>query len=619
MRRREILLGGLGAAGAASLAGCAQGSAASGRPPAASPSAASLSSSGTGLAPGVPITGRPQRQGGGDRTSGRWFASRSTVWGARGAAATAHPTASRVALDILRAGGSAVDAAIAANAVLGFVEPTGCGIGGDLYAIVWDPARRESVGYNGSGRAPRGLTFEGMQARLRQRGLTAIPRFGGLTVSVPGTVDGWLALHGRWGRLPMAEVLAPAIDLCERGEVMPEDIGESFAVSHDRYVRFHAEGMVEDIAGFLATFVPGGATVTEGGLWRNPDLGRTYRALAQGGRAAFYEGRIARDIAAFMQRIGAPLSRQDLLDHRGDWVPVFKVRYRDAELHELGPNTQGVVASQMAQMLERFDLRAAGHLSARAIHLAVEAKRLAFADRAKLYADPAFTGFDPARLIDPAYAAARSGLIREDAIMPATEAGLSLGGDTTYLCAADSSGMMVSLIQSNYRGMGSGLVPDGLGFMLQNRGELFAMDPAHPNVFAPGKRPFQTIIPAFAMRAGEPWMAFGVMGGDMQPQGHFQILSNMVDHGLNPQEAGDAARWRHEGSASATGEPERGIGTLHLEDGVPAATREALEAMGWTLGPSDFGFGGYQAVVRDPRGTWAAASEMRKDGCAMAW
>jgi gamma-glutamyltranspeptidase / glutathione hydrolase len=618
MRRRDVLAG--TAAGVA-LSACATpvstGGAQSSQAPSVSTSAGGQTvRAAAGLSPGG--RGRPQKNGSGDRQSGRYFATRSTVWGVNGAAATAHPTATRVAIDTLRAGGSAMDAAIAANAVLGFVEPVGCGIGGDLYAIVWDPKTKTTRGYNGSGRAPRGQDLATITRRAAAFG-GVVPSFGSLSVSVPGAVDGWFALHGEYGRLPMSRVLGPAIDLAEGGEVMPEMIGEAFARNIVRLSETNRNGMIEELDNARATYAPGGSTPREGDIWKNPALGATYRRIAEGGRAAYYEGPIARTIDTYMKAIGGPLRYEDLAAHRGNWVDVYKVRYRDAELHELGPNTQGVIACQMAQMLERFDLKAAGHLSARAIHLATESKRLAFADRAKLYADPAFTGFDARRLIDPAYAARRSALIREDAILASTEAGLTLGGDTTYLAVADKDGMMVSLIQSNYRGMGSGLVPTGLGFMLQNRGELFALDPAHPNVYAPGKRPFQTIIPAFATKGGEPWMAFGLMGGDMQPMGHFQILSNMVDHGLTLQEAGDAARWRHEGSQDPTGKPEEGTGVLHVEDGMPAETKAGLESLGWKLGPSDGGFGGYQAVMRDPRGTWAAATEMRKDGAAMAW
>jgi gamma-glutamyltranspeptidase/glutathione hydrolase len=558
----------------------------------------------------------------GERVSGAAWTGRSAVVAPNGAAATAHPLASRVAVDVLRAGGSAVDAAIAANAMLGLVEPTGCGIGGDLYALVWDPATERLYAYVGSGRSPMGLSLQTVQAVARERGLNGganLPSFGAVTVSTPGAVDGWFALHERFGRQPMAANLAPAIAYARAGAPIPETIAYYWDRNRTRLEREFEAGRLEDIANARATYWPSGAGPSAGSLFRNPDLADTYEALALGGRAAFYEGPIAGVIDAYMRRIGGWLRAEDLAAHRGEWVEPLCVDYRDARLCEIGSNTQGVAALQIAQILNGFDLGAMGLHSADSLHLQIEATRLAFADRARYYGDPAFTGMDFNALLTPAYAAARRDLIRIDRAMPPPEPGAIIGfhGDTTYLAVADSSGMMVSLIQSNYRGMGSGLVPDGLGFMLQNRGELFALDPAHPNVYAPGKRPFQTIIPAFAFRQGRPWLAFGVMGGDMQPQGHVQILINLVDYGLDLQAAGDAARFRHGGSAEPTGEAPDGLGTVFMEGGVSTAVREELARRGHRLAPADGSFGGYQAVMRDfTHGTWIAASEMRKDGAA---
>jgi gamma-glutamyltranspeptidase/glutathione hydrolase len=356
-----------------------------------------------------------------------------------------------------------------------------------------------------------------------------------------------------------------------------------------------------------------------GSLFYNPDLADTYELLAEEGRSAFYEGRVARGVDAYMRRIGGWLRYEDFAAHRGEWVDPLCVNYRDAQLCELPPNTQGVAALQTAQILDGFDLASMGFLSADSLHLQIEATRLAFADRARFYADPAFSRIDPARLIDPAYAAERRAMIRMDRAMDPPPPGASIlsQGDTTYLAVADSSGMMVSLIQSNFRGMGSGLVPDRLGFMLQNRGELFSLESGHPNVYAPRKRPFQTIIPAFAFRQGQPWLAFGVMGGDMQPQGHIQILVNLLDYGLDLQAAGDAARYRFYGGAEPTGQRPDGVGYVAMEEGVPAAVREALGLRGHRIRPADGSFGGYQAVMRDhERGVWVAATEMRKDGSA---
>ena len=558
----------------------------------------------------------------GERVSGAPWSGRSALVAPNGAAATAHPLASRVAVDVLRAGGSAVDAAIAANAMLGLVEPTGCGIGGDLYALVWDPQTQRLYAYVGSGRSPMGLSLAQAQAIARDRGLNGgaqLPSFGAVTVSVPGTVDGWFALHERFGRLPIADSLAPAISYARSGAPIPETIAYYWDRNRIRLEREFAEGRLEEIANARATYWPGGVAPATGSLFRNADLAATYEALATGGRAAFYEGEIARGIDAYMRRIGGWLRYEDLASHRGEWVEPLCVDYRDARLCEIGANTQGIAALQAAQILEGFDLRAMGLHSADSLHVQVEATRLAFADRARFYGDPDFSGVDFNQLIDPAYAAERRAMIRMDQAMepPPPGAHVAFHGDTTYLTVADANGMMVSLIQSNYRGMGSGLVPDGLGFMLQNRGELFALDPAHPNVYAPGRRPFQTIIPAFAFRNGQPWLAFGVMGGDMQPQGHVQILVNLLDYGLDLQAAGDAARYRHGGSAEPTGEAPDGRGTVFLEAGVSPEVQAELIRRGHGIAPADGSFGGYQAIMRDfEHGTWIAATEMRKDGAA---
>lgn len=556
----------------------------------------------------------------GERVSGALYSGRSALVAPNGAAATAHPLASRAAVDVLRAGGSAVDAAIAANAMLGLVEPTGCGIGGDLYALIWDPQTEQLYAYVGSGRSPMGLTLRTVQRAAREHGsYPQLPSFGAVTVSVPGAVDGWFALHERFGRRPMDEILAPAIAYAESGAPIPETIAYYWERNRLRLEREFAEGRLEEIENARATYWANGAPAA-GSLFRNPDLARTYRALATGGRAAFYEGEIARTVDSYMRRVGGWLRHEDFAAHRGEWVEPLCVGYRQARLCEIGANTQGVAALQIAQVLEGFDLAAMGLHSADSLHVQIEATRLAFADRARHYGDPAFTGVDLSRLIDPAYAAQRRAMIDMDRAMeppgPASAQVISQG-DTTYLAVADASGMMVSLIQSNYRGMGSGLVPDGLGFMLQNRGELFATDRTHANVYAPGKRPFQTIIPAFAFYENRPWLAFGVMGGDMQPQGHVQILVNLIDYGLDLQAAGDAARFRHGGSAEPTGEAPDGRGTVFLEGGIPEAARQGLTARGHRLAPADGSFGGYQAVMRDfQHGTWIAASEMRKDGAA---
>ncbi len=551
---------------------------------------------------------------GGDRVAGASFASRSAAWGARGAAATAHPLATLAAIDILRAGGSAVDAAIAANAALGFLEPVSCGVGGDCFAMLWNPATGKVEGLNGSGRSPRSLSLETQRARATD-GLIA--PHGAVSVSTPGAVDAWWTLHKRHGRLKWAELFQPAIEMARNGVPVAQTIAAYMAASHRAFTR--PDAGIEEVENFKRVWAPGGATPAEGEMFANPLLAHTYGLIAAGGRDAFYDGQIADAIDAYFKRIGGWLSKSDLAAHHAEWVQPRSTGYRGVDVWALPPNSQGLSTLQILNLLERFDMKALGFQTTASLHAQVEAKRLAFEDRARYFADPAFAQSPIDWLISKDYAARRAGLIRPDRILTPVFPGQAPShGDTTYLCAADADGMMVSLIQSNYRGMGSGLSPDGLGFMLQDRGELFSLRDGDVNLYAPGKRPFQTIIPGFATRGDQPWLAFGVMGGDMQPQGQAQIIVDMVDHGLDLQAAGDSPRWHHEGSSEPTGAPQDGVGTLRLESGVPEETRRGLAALGWRLGRSDGGFGGYQAIERWP-GRYAAASEMRKDGVALAY
>ncbi|MGE0827728.1 MAG: gamma-glutamyltransferase family protein [Hyphomonadaceae bacterium] len=557
--------------------------------------------------------------GRGERVSGQAFATRSPVLGRNGAAATAHPLATQTALRVLRDGGTAVDAAIAANAMLGLVEPTGSGVGGDIFVIVWDPASSRLYGYNGSGRTPRGLSLVEMRRIARAKGNPdAVPSFGAASVSVPGAVDGWFALHERFGRTPMADLLAPAIHYAREGAPIPQTIAMYWANNQRRLEREFAEGRLEEIQNARDTYwraMPNGHS-----LFANPDLAATYEILAREGRDGFYRGPIARAIDAYMRRIGGHLRYEDLAAHQGEWVDPVCAPYRDVEVCELPPNSQGVVALQTLRILEGFNLRDMGFLSAESLHTQIEATRLAFADRAQFYGDPAFTHFDVRRLLTDEYTSQRRAMIRPDRAMPPPpHAELRLDGDTTYLTTADSSGMMVSLIQSNYRGMGSGLVPDRLGFMLQDRAELFSLARGHPNLYAPGRRPFQTIIPEFALRNGAPWLAFGVMGGDMQPQAHVQIIVNLLDYGLDLQAAGDAARYRFYGGAEPTGEAPDGVGFVAMENGVPPEVRAELARRGHRILQADGSFGGYQAIMRNADGLYEAATEMRKDGAADAY
>ena len=562
--------------------------------------------------------------GRGERVSGETFATRSPVIAPHGAAATAHPLATQTAIDVLRNGGSAIDAAIAANAMLGLVEPTGNGIGGDIFVIVWDPRTQRLYGYNGSGRTPRGMSLAQMRREARRRGNpNAVPSFGAASVSVPGTVDGWFALHERFGRTPMADLLAPTIRYAREGAPIPQTIAMYWANNRRRLEAEFAAGRLQEIDNARRTYfcqesceqyrqMPDGH-----GLFRNPDLANTLELLSRDGRDAYYRGPIARTIDSYMRRIGGWLRYDDLARHQGEWVDPVCAPYRDVEVCELPPNSQGVVALQTLRILEGFNLSEMGFLTPDSLHTQIEATRLAFADRAQFYGDPAFTQFDTRRLLTDEYTTQRRAMISNDRAMPPPpHAELRIDGDTTYLTTADADGMMVSLIQSNYRGMGSGLVPDGLGFMLQDRAELFSLQSGHPNVYAPGRRPFQTIIPAFALRNGQPWLSFGVMGGDMQPQGHVQIIVNLVDYGLDLQAAGDAARYRFYGGAEPTGDEPDGVGFVAMENGVPPEVRAELERRGHRIRPADGSFGGYQAIMRNANGVYEAATEMRKDGSA---
>jgi len=550
----------------------------------------------------------------GDRVAGAPFATRSAVWGTHGAAATAHPLASLIAIDVLRAGGSAADAAIAANIALGFLEPIACGVGGDAFALLWDPNAKAVVGLNGSGRSPASLSLETQRARAKN-GLIAT--HGAISVATPGAVDGWWMLHQRYGRLKWADLFAPTIALAEAGTPIAQTVAYYVGVSQRSFTSGRLG--VEETENFLKVWTKDGKTPAEGEIFANPGLARTYRLIAEGGREGFYAGEVAETIERYFARIGGWLSKSDLAAHHGEWVKPASINYRGVDVWGLPPNGQGLSTLQMLNMLEHFDLAGMGFLSAASLHHQIEAKRLAFEDRARYFADPAFSDIPIEWLISKEYAAERAKLIRPDSILTPMSHGRAPGhGDTTYLCAADADGMMVSLIQSNFRGMGSGLMADGLGFMFQNRGELFSLQDGHPNLYAPGKRPFHTIIPGFATKGGEPWLAFGVMGGNMQPQGQTQIITDLVDYGLGLQDAGDAPRWLHEGSPEPTGEPGSGSGVLALETAMPRETVAGLTTLGWNLSRAPGGFGGYQAIERLP-GRYAAASEMRKDGAALAY
>lgn len=572
------------------------------------------------LTPALPATRHYPGVEAGDRPVGASFATRSEVFGRHGAAASSHPLATLAGIEILKKGGSAVDAAIAMNAALGFLEPTANGIGGDLYAMLWDPRQSRVVGIAGSGRSPRGLSLETVRSRTRN---AVLPPYGAVTVTVPGTVDAWWQLHRRYGSLRWAELFDPAVEYAQGGVPLSPVVAYYMNRAMANFAR--PDMGIEEIANAQATFAAGDRAMA-GEIFRNPDLARTYKMIAEGGRDVFYSGEIARTIESYFRRIGGWLTREDLAEHESEWVEPHSTDYRGVTVHALGANTQGIATLQMLNMLETFDMREAGFQTPLSIHLQAEAKRLAYEDRARFYGDPAFSEIPTEWLVSKAYAAERARLIRPDRINMSVSPGQAPSrGDTTYFSVADRHGMMVSMIQSNFRGMGSGLVPDRLGFMLQDRGQLFTLQEGHPNAYAPNKRPFQTIIPGFATREGKPFLSFGVMGGDMQPQGQAQIILNRVDHGLDGQAAGDAPRWHHEGSSEQMGEDDKsigGTGLLRLETGVPEGTRRALAEMGWRIGPSDGGFGRYSSVERRESGgeqVYAAASDVRADGIGLAY
>jgi len=588
-----------------------------------------------------------------DRITGKNFATRSEVVARHGMVCTSVPLATQVGVDILKRGGSAVDAAIATNAALGLMEPVSNGIGGDLFAIVYSAKENKLYGINGSGRSPLGLSYEQMKAELDKLNRKTIPPTGMLPISLPGTVDAWAELHKKFGKLKLSDDLAPAIRYAEEGFPVSDLVAYYWAFGPRLY---------KDLPGaFLETYTLDGKgrTPAKGDIFKNPALAKTLRLIGEKGRDGFYKGEIADKVEAFMRANRGFLAKTDFEKHTSTWVEPVSTNYRGYDVFELPPNGQGIATLQMLNVLEGFDLRATGRNSAETLHTMIEAKKLAWADRAKFYADPAFAKIPVDGLLSKSYAAERRKLIDPNHAAKHVEAGNPEAGghassvsrptdfqsvsreqdgsklaetgkdaypprgDTIYMCTADDEGNMVSLIQSNYRGMGSGIVVPGLGFMFQDRGELFSMEPGQANSYAPGKRPFHTIIPGFVMKDGKPWLAFGVMGGGMQPQGHVQVLTNQIDFGLNVQEAGDASRWQHEGDNEPTGEKmtEAG-GYVELESGVPYEAVRELRKKGHDVRFDVGGYGGYQAIkveVHDGQRVYVGASESRKDGQAAGY
>jgi len=546
----------------------------------------------------------------GDRPVGNPHGGRSAVVAPHGIVATSHPLAAQAGIDILKRGGNAIDAAVAANAVLGVVEPMSCGPGGDLFAIVWDAKTRKLYGLNASGRSPYAISIE----LLKRRGMSEVPHRGPLSWSVPGCVAGWEQLRSRFGTMTFAQILAPAIGYAKDGFGVTEIIGSEWKAT---------EATLRATPDAAKTYLKDGRAPRIGERMTNPYIAATYERIAKGGRDVFYRGDIARQIVAFSEANGGLFAMRDFEDHRSTWVEPLCTTYRGYEVWELPPNGQGIAVLEMLNLLEAFDIQGMGTNSAEFLHLFIEAKKLAFADRARFYADPEVAkGLPIAELISKPYAERqrrRIDMRRAALEVEPCDPRLSQG-ETVYISVVDKDRNCVSLIQSIYVGWGSGLVPGDLGFCLQNRGMLFSMDEGHPNRLEPHKRPFHTIIPAMVTRGGLPWFCFGVMGGDMQPQGQVQVLVNLIDHGMNVQTAGEAARCQHVGSSSPTGGRMKDGGTVLVESGVPDKVVAALKARGHKVRRERGGFGGYQGILIDHEsGMLQGASDLRKDGCAIGY
>ncbi len=539
------------------------------------------------------------------------YQSRSVVMSREGMVATSQPLAAQVGLEILRHGGTAADAAIATNAMLGLVEPMSCGIGGDLFVIYWDAKNQKLYGLNASGRSPQALS----RKMLVEEGHEYIPTYGPLSWSVPGCVSGWGELHERFGQLDWETILMPSVEYAERGFPVTEVIAAYWKGSEERLKEWPTS---------QATYLPDERAPRAGEVFANPDLAAVYRAIAKKGPEVFYQGWVAERIVEFSQHHEGFLRLEDFAAHQSEWVEPVSTNYRGYDVWELPPNGQGIAALQVLNLLEPYDLKAWGPGHPDYLHLFVEAKKLAFADRARFYADPTFEDLPVQTLISKAYARQRGKRIDMQQAATNIPPGdpLLAHGDTIYLTVVDKDRNCCSFIQSIFHGFGSGIVPGKVGFALQNRGALFSLQADHPNRFEPSKRPFHTIIPAMVTKDGKPWLCFGVMGGDMQPQGHAQILVNLIDFGMNVQAAGDTPRVRHNGSAEPTGRPEAEHGgTVLIEPGIPATVRAELESRGHQVkvaGGSSFG--GYQAILIDEEtGMLHGATEPRKDGTAVGY
>ncbi len=540
-----------------------------------------------------------------DRVSGKDFASRSEVIAQNGMVATSHPLATQIGLDILKKGGNAIDAAIAANIALGLMEPTGNGIGGDLFVIIWDEESKKLYGLNASGPAPKDITID----YFKKNNLSKIPSYGPLPITVPGAVDGWIKMHERFGSINFEDLFIPTLNYARNGFPISETIAYYLKSSSERFKSY---------PNFKDIWMPNNKILLKGDLFKNLHLANTLEVISKTKRKSFYEGEIAKVMASFVKEQGGFLSVNDLSSYHAEWVEPVSSNYRGYDVWELPPNGQGIAALQILNVLENYNIKKMGLFSSEYIHHFVEAKKLAFEDRAKYYADPNFNKINIEHLISKEYALDRMKLINSSKSMKSLEAGVLKDGDTIYLTTADKFGNMVSLIQSNYRGMGSGMVPPDLGFMLQDRGELFSLDKNHANALIGGKRPFHTIIPAFITKDGKPFVSFGVMGGGTQPQAHAQIVINLIDFKLNLQEAGDVSRIVHTGSSQPTDEIMLDGGLINLESGFDLNIQKELKEYGHKIGDQKGLFGGYQAIMLKD-GLYYGASESRKDGQAAGY
>ncbi|NND08473.1 MAG: gamma-glutamyltransferase [Saprospiraceae bacterium] len=543
-----------------------------------------------------------------DRLSGKKFATRSEVMTVNGMAATNHPIATQVALEILKKGGTAVDAAIAANAFLGFADPAMNGIGGDLFAIVWNADEKKLYGLNGSGKSPQSLS----KNYFSSRNMRTISPAGPLPVTVPGCVDAWFELHRKFGKLPVKQLLQPTIDYARQGIPTAPEVADMMAyLERNLLPSYSADGDIsfEDFPEFCKVYRKDGHFPIKGDIFTNPDLANTLQKIATDGRDAFYKGHIATEIAAYMKDHGGFLSNKDFAAHSSDWIDPVSTNYRGFDIWELPPNGQGISVLQMLNILEKYNMTKYGFGSVEHIHYFAEAKKLTYADRAKYYGDPNVNNLPVETLISKDYAERRRQLI-SDNHKGNYGPGLEDDNHTIYLTVADKDGNMVSLIQSNSWLFGSLVVVPGLGFALQNRGTGFRLEPNHVNSYAPGKRPFHTIIPAFITHNGEPFVSFGLTGGGMQPQGHVQIVMNLIDFGMNLQEAGDAPRLRHEYIDGAE--------VISAESGLDYEVIRELMKMGHTVAFGFERFGGYQAIMLK-NGVYYGASESRKDGHAAGY